>query len=79
MAHCVAVSCGEAIQWEYGDKRGFHAGLVVDLALSSSDGVKEIADYATSEDYQKNNDDLLGPIRRSCVVMGCATGTASKL
>jgi hypothetical protein len=83
---CVAVSCGEAIRWEFGEKRGFHAGLVVDLALSSSDGVQEIADYATSADYQKINDELLAPIRKSYVVMdyaehrmGTGTGSTSKL
>jgi len=84
--HCVAVSCGNAIRWEFGEKRGFHAGLIVDLLLSSSDGVKEISNYATSDDYQKINNELLAPIRKSYVVMdyaehrlGTGTGTSSKL
>lgn len=86
MPFCVAVSCGEAIRWKKGEKRGFHAGLVVDLALTSMDGVQEIAAYATSAAYQKINDQLLAPIRKGYVVMdyaehrlGMGTGTTSKL
>lgn len=86
MSHCVAVSCGEAIRWAYGEKRGFNAGLVVDLALSSSDGMSEIRDYAYSNEYQQINDGFLAPIRNDYVVMdfaehrpGTGVGTTSKL
>jgi hypothetical protein len=72
MPHCVAVSCGEAIRWEHGEKNGFHAGLVVDLALSSGDGVAEIDTYATSDAYQKINAEFLAPIRKDYVVMDYA-------
>lgn len=86
LPHVLAVSCGEPIRWDRGEKRGFHAGLVVDLALSSSDGVKEIKDYANSDAYQQINAALLAPVRKSYVVMdfaehrfGMGTGTTSKL
>lgn len=86
LPHVLAVSCGVPIQWRSGDKHGWHAGLVVDLALSSSDGVEEIADYATSDEYQKINTDLLAPIRKNYVVIDFAehrfatgSGTTSKL
>jgi len=86
LPHVLAVSCDEPIRWERGDKRGYHAGLVVDLALTSSDGVKEIADYANSDAYQKINADLLAPIRKKYVVMdfaehgfGMGAGRTSKL
>ena len=86
LAHCVAVSCGEAIRWAHGEKRGFDAGLVVDLALSSSDGMSEISDYAFSDAYQKINDGFLAPIRKDYVVMdfaehrpGTGVGATSKL
>lgn len=86
LPHVLAVSCGEPIRWERGESRGYHAGLIVDLALSSSDGVKEISDYANSEAYQKINASLLAPIRKSYVVMdfaehrfGMGAGTTCKL
>lgn len=86
LPHVLAVSCGEPIRWDRGEKRGWHAGLVVDLLLSSSDGVKEIADYATSDAYQKINAELLAPIRKNYVVIdfaehrfGMGSGTTSKL
>ena len=86
MGHCVAVSCGEAIRWAHGEKRGFDAGLVVDLALTSSDGMSEIRDYAFSDEYQKINDGFLAPIRKDYVVMdfaehrpGTGTGATAKL
>lgn len=86
LPHVLAVSCGEPIRWDRGDKRGWHAGLVVDLLLSSSDGVKEIAEYATSDAYQKINAELLAPIRKNYVVIDFAehrfatgSGTTSKL
>ena len=69
-----------------GEKRGYHAGLIVDLALTSSDGVKEISDYANSDAYQKINTELLAPMRKAYVVMdfaehslGMGTGTTTKL
>lgn len=86
LPHCLAVSCGAAQRWRRGESRGFHAGLVVDLALTSSDGVEEIAAYATSPEYQKINDAQLAPIRKKYVVMdyaehrsGAGTGATSKL
>lgn len=86
MGHCVAVSCGEAVRWAHGEKRGFDAGLVVDLALSSSDGMSEISDYAFSDEYQQINDGFLAPIRKDYVVMdfaehrlGMGAGATSKL
>lgn len=87
LPHVLAVSCGDAERWEFGEKRGFDAGLIVDLALTTSDGVSEIAAYATSEEYQKINAELLAPIRKSYVVMdyaehpsgGMGTGTTAKL
>eukprot|EP00930_Biecheleria_cincta_P000894 TRINITY_DN102087_c0_g1_i1.p1 TRINITY_DN102087_c0_g1~~TRINITY_DN102087_c0_g1_i1.p1 ORF type:complete len:275 (+),score=51.91 TRINITY_DN102087_c0_g1_i1:73-825(+) len=86
LPHVLAVSCGEPIRWDRGDKRGFHAGLVVDLALSSSDGVQEICEYANSHAYQKINSTLLAPIRKNYVVIdfaehrfGTGTGATSKL
>mmetsp|Transcript_86527 Transcript_86527/g.217906 ORF Transcript_86527/g.217906 Transcript_86527/m.217906 type:complete len:251 (+) Transcript_86527:46-798(+) len=86
LPHVLAVSCDEPIRWERGENRGFHAGLIVDLALSSSDGVQEIVDYATSEAYQTINKELLAPIRKSYVVMdiaehrlGMGSGATSKL
>mmetsp|Transcript_126511 Transcript_126511/g.369653 ORF Transcript_126511/g.369653 Transcript_126511/m.369653 type:complete len:251 (-) Transcript_126511:53-805(-) len=86
LPHVLAVSCDEPIRWDRGEKRGFHAGLVVDLALSSCDGVQEISDYANSEAYQKINGALLAPIRKSYVVMdfaehraGMGAGATSKL
>jgi len=86
LSHVLAVSCGEAIRWDHGENRGFDCGLIVDLALSSSDGVQEISDYANSDAYQKINAELLAPIRKSYVVMdfaehrlGMGTGTTSKL
>ena len=72
MEHCLAVSCGSAIRWKYGEQLGFDAALVVDLELSSSDGVSEIATYATSDTYQKSNDEFLAPIRNKYVVMDYA-------
>lgn len=72
MEHCLAVSCGSAIRWKYGEQLGFDAALVVDLELSSSDGVSEIATYATSDTYQKINDEFLAPIRNKYVVMDYA-------
>ena len=72
MPHCLAVSCGHALRWKRGENRGFDAALVVDLALSSSDGVEEIATYATSETYAKINEAFLAPIRKSYVVMDYA-------
>jgi hypothetical protein len=86
MTHCVSVSCGEAIRWSNGEKRGFHAGLVVDLALVSGDGVDEIQRYAFSKEYQSINDKFLAPIRKDYAVMDYAvhghamgTGTTSKM
>ena len=72
MPHCLAVSCGEAIRWKHGDNRGFRAGLVVDLALESGDGVPEIAEYATSEAYGNINATYLAPIRKDYIVMDFA-------
>jgi len=72
LPHVLAVSCDEPIRWDKGEKRGYHAGLVVDLALSSSDGVQEIKDYANSEAYQSINTALLAPIRKAYVVMDFA-------
>jgi len=86
LPHVLAVSCGEPIRWERGDKHGYHAGLTVDLALSSSDGVPEICDYANSDAYQKINAELLAPIRKRYTVMdfaehrfGMGAGRVSKL
>jgi len=86
LPHVLAVSCDEPIRWDKGEKRGYHAGLVVDLAMSSSDGVKEIADYAFSDAYQEINKALLAPIRKSYVVMdfaehrlGMGAGAKAKL
>lgn len=82
----LAVSCGEAVRWEFGEKRGFDAGLIVDLALATADGVREISDYANSDAYQTINSELLAPMRKAYVVMdfaehrfGTRTGAASKL
>jgi len=72
LPHVLAVSCDVPLRWAFGDTRGWHAGLAVDLALSSTDGVKEIADYATSAAYQKINTDLLAPIRKNYVVIDFA-------
>lgn len=86
LPHVLAVSCDEPIRWDRGEKRGYHACLVVDLALSSSDGVQEISDYANSDAYQKINTELLAPVRKSYVVMdfaehrlGMGAGSMSKL
>ena len=86
MSYCLAVSCGHALRWKRGENRGFDAALVVDLALSSSDGVEEIAAYATSETYGKINEKFLAPIRKSYVVMdyaehrfGTGNGRTAKL
>lgn len=48
----LAVSCNEPVQWERGEKRGFHAGIVADLALTSGDGVPELNHYHTHEAFQ---------------------------
>ena len=63
--------------------------MVVDLALTSCDGMAEISDYAFSDEYQKINDGFLAPIRKDYVVMDFAehrldrikmeTGATSKL
>jgi hypothetical protein len=86
LPHVLAVSCGKPIRWDKGDKRNFHAGLVVDLEMTSADGVQEISDYANSDAYQKINAELLAPIRKSYVVMAFAehgdnmgTGRTSKV
>lgn len=86
LPHVLAVSCGDAVRWEKGEKRGYHAGLIVDLALTTGDGVQEISDYANSDAYQKINAELLAPMRKAYVVMdfaehslGMGTGTTTKL
>lgn len=87
MSHCISVSCGEAVRWSHGENRGFHAGLVVDLALASGDGVDEIGRYAFSKEYQSINEKFLAPIRKDYGVMdyavhgghGMGSGTTSKL
>lgn len=86
LPHVLAVSCDEPIRWDKGEKRGYHAGLVVDLALTSSSGVQEISDYANSDAYQQINTALLAPIRKAYVVMdfaehrlGMGAGSKSKL
>ena len=84
LSHVLAVSCDNSIGT---DNRGYHACLVVDLQLSSCDGVQEISDYANSDAYQKINKELLAPIRKSYVVMdfaehrgpGMGKGTLCKL
>ena len=35
IAHCVAVSCGEAVRWKHGENRGFHAGLILESFLQN--------------------------------------------
>lgn len=86
LPHVLAVACGTPIRWDMGDKRGWHAGLVVDLEMTSADGVQEISDYANSDAYQKINTELLAPIRKTYVVMDFAehgdnmgTGRTSKV
>jgi len=72
MPGVLAMSCGEAVRWERGEQRGYDCCISVDLDLKSPDGIQELHDYHSNEDFLKVAKAHLRPIRKDFAVLDCA-------
>eukprot|EP00746_Dinoflagellata_sp_MGD_P146313 gnl/MRDRNA2_/MRDRNA2_78808_c0_seq1.p1 gnl/MRDRNA2_/MRDRNA2_78808_c0~~gnl/MRDRNA2_/MRDRNA2_78808_c0_seq1.p1 ORF type:complete len:285 (+),score=53.84 gnl/MRDRNA2_/MRDRNA2_78808_c0_seq1:84-857(+) len=65
MPGLINLSCGEPVHWERGEKYGYSAGVVANIAMqkdSSGDGIAELNWYHTHEAFTKVRTEFLAPI-----------------